>query len=78
MILTLIILCFVAFGALIFLSNSEKTIAIVEFGKKINDETANKVISKYPIDWYVFNETAIQEEEIKDLKEHYKLVLEVK
>lgn len=78
MILTLIILCFVAFGILIFLSNSEKTIAIVEFGKKINDETANKVISKYPIDWYIFNETAIQEEEIKDLKEHYKLVLEVK
>ena len=46
--------------------------------KKINDETANKVISKYPIDWYIFDETAIQEEEIKDLKEHYKLVLEVK
>ncbi len=78
MILTLIILCFIAFGILIFLSDSEKAIAIVEFGKKIDDKTANKIISKYPIDWYIFTETAIQEEEIEDLKQYYKLVLEVK
>ena len=58
--------------------NQESAIAIVEFGEKIDKETANLLLEKYPIDWYIFDETAIQEEELKDLKQHYEIILEVK
>ena len=58
--------------------NGESAIAIVEFGEKIDKETANLLLEKYPIDWYIFDETAIQEEELKDLRQHYEIILEVK
>lgn len=58
--------------------NRESAIAIVEFGEKVDKETANWFLEKYPIDWYIFDETAIQEEELEDLKQHYKIILEVK
>ena len=57
--------------------NIDKQIAIVQFGEingldngLITPITAN-------IDWYYFDETADREFEIKDLKEHYDIVLEV-
>lgn len=58
--------------------NRESAVAIVEFGEKIDKETADWFLEKYPIDWYIFNEMAIQEEELEDLKQHYKIILEVK
>ena len=58
----------------------EAAIAIIENGRIIDDETAQKFIDKLPIHWYIFKEMTEEEKEkeIKDLKEHYKLVLEVK
>ena len=78
------ILCFIIFLVVWMLIDSldgkywESAIAIVEFGEKIDEKTANKILEQYPIDWYIFNETAIQEEEIEDLKQHYEIILEVK
>lgn len=61
-------------------SYREAAIAIIENGRIIDDETARMFIDKLPIHWYTFKEMTEEEKEIeiKDLKEHYKLVLEVK
>lgn len=79
----MIFLCIIAvfvIGVLVGWTNDryrETAIAIIENGKIIDDETAKIFIDNFPIHWYIFEEE-ITEEEIKDLKEHYKLILEVK
>ncbi|MDD7616370.1 MAG: hypothetical protein PUJ85_03300 [bacterium] len=82
MIFIYIILCIIA--VFIVRSSSalyrEAAIAIIENGRIIDDKTAQMFIDKLPIHWYTFKEMTEEEKEkeIKDLKEHYKLVLEVK
>lgn len=86
MIFALIILCIIAvlvIGLLVDQNNDryrESAIAIIENGKIIDDETAQVFIDNFPIHWYIFEEMTEEEKlkEIEDLKEHYKLVLEVK
>lgn len=87
MVYIFIILCFIAVFVLWALIGSfndlcrESAIAIIEDGKKINNELAYEIIDNLPVHWYIFEEGLTKEEkeiEIKDLKEHYKLVLEVK
>lgn len=84
MIQFLLFLCFIAIFAIWLLMYSNKkleresALAIVEFGEKIDEDTVNGILEQYSIDWYIFNETAIQEEEIEDLKQYYKVILEVK
>lgn len=84
MIQFLLFLCFIAIFAIWLLMYSNKKLeresafAIVEFGEKIDEDTVNEILEQYSIDWYIFNETAIQEEEIEDLKQYYKVILEVK
>lgn len=84
MIQFLLFLCFIAIFAIWLLMYSNKkleresALAIVEFGEKIDEDTVNEILEQYSIDWYIFNETAIQEEEIEDLKQYYKVILEVK
>lgn len=86
MIFIFIILCIIAVFALWALTGSsndpyrETAVAIIENGKIIDDETAQVFIDNFPIHWYIFEEMTEEEKikEIKDLKEHYKLVLEVK
>lgn len=86
MIFIYIILCIIAvfiIWALVELSNDryrETAVAIIENGKIIDDETAQIFIDNFPIHWYIFEEMTEEEKEIEiqDLKEHYKLILEVK
>lgn len=82
----MIFLCIIAvfvIGVLVGWTNDryrETAIAIIENGKIIDDETAKIFIDNFPIHWYIFEEMTKEEKEkeIKDLKEHYKLILEVK
>ena len=86
MVYIFIILCFIAvlaIGALMISLNNrnrETAIAIIENGKVVDGEVAQIFIDNFPIHWYVFEEMTEEEKlkEIKDLKEHYKLVLEAK
>lgn len=86
MIYIFIILCFIvvlAIGALMISLNNrnrETAIAIIENGKIVDDELAQIFINNLPIHWYIFDKMTEEEKikEIKDLKEYYKLILEVK
>lgn len=87
MIYIFIILCFIAvfvLWGLIGSSNDlyrESAIAIIEDGKKISDDLAYEIIDNLPVHWYIFEEGLTKEEkeiEIKDLKNFYKIILEVK
>ena len=86
MIIIFIVLCIItvlALWTLIGSSNDsyrETAVAIIENGKIIDDKTAQIFIDNFPIHWYIFEEMTEEEKEkeIEDLKEHYKLVLEVK
>lgn len=54
-------------------------VAVVQFGETEGRDMTNLSgwLSKIGIDWYYFDKTADRDFEIKDLKEHYDIVLEV-
>lgn len=60
--------------------NSDINMAIVQFGRKPNDEELEKIAITLAREglahWYFFEETADREFEIADLKSHYDIVYE--
>ena len=60
--------------------NSGINMAIVQFGRKPNDEELEKIAITLAREglahWYFFEETADREFEIADLKSHYDIVYE--
>ena len=55
-----------------------KKIAVAQFKEIGNLDEMTRATTAAGIDWYYFDETADREFEIKDLKEHYDIVLEIK
>lgn len=58
--------------------NMNKQIAIVQFGEIKGLDSKFIVPIAANVDWYYFDKTADREFEIKDLKEHYDILLEVR
>ena len=54
-------------------------VAVVQFGETEGRDMTNlsSWLGKIGIDWYYFDKAADRDFEIKDLKEHYDIVLEV-
>ena len=61
-------------------TNMDTKIAVVQFGRKPNDEELEKIAIALAREglahWYFFEETADKEFEIKELKTHYNFVYE--
>ena len=67
-------------GIMTMMINSDINMAIVQFGRKPNDEELEKIAIALAREglahWYFFEETADKEFEIKELKTHYNFVYE--